>query len=92
MGPTSGAAAVGHVSQRITGNGLSRVRAGESAVCNVKLLDDFVTRNADLFEWVRPKAGAIAFITPFHAAAGAWLVPYGICACYLFTIFVEDEL
>jgi aspartate/methionine/tyrosine aminotransferase len=29
---------------------------------NLRLLDAFVARYADLFEWVRPKAGAIAFI------------------------------
>lgn len=29
---------------------------------NMALLDAFVARYADLFEWVRPKAGAIAFL------------------------------
>ena len=29
---------------------------------NVALLDAFVTRHSDLFEWVRPSAGAIAFL------------------------------
>jgi hypothetical protein len=29
---------------------------------NLALLDEFIARYSELFEWVRPKAGAIAFI------------------------------
>ena len=29
---------------------------------NVRLVDDFMAKHADLFEWVRPRAGAIGFV------------------------------
>ena len=64
---------------------------------NVKLLEEFVSRNADLFEWVRPKAGAIAFIRfkgPLSSQAlGAQLVEEGIGfkPAYCFTDVVTPE-
>ena len=29
---------------------------------NVRLVDDFMAKHADLFEWIRPRAGAIGFV------------------------------
>lgn len=64
---------------------------------NLRLLDAFVARYADLFEWVRPKAGAIAFIRfkgPLssselgeHLAAAA----IGIKPAYCFTDVVTAD-
>ena len=65
---------------------------------NLALLDEFMARYSDLFEWVRPKAGAIAFIRfkgPLTSAElGAELAAAGIGMkpAYCFSDAVTDDI
>lgn len=65
---------------------------------NVQLVDAFVAANADLFEWTKPRAGAVGFIKfkgPFDSAAlGEALAAEGISMkpSYCFSEDSEDEV
>jgi DNA-binding transcriptional MocR family regulator len=65
---------------------------------NLALLDSFMATYSDLFEWVRPMAGAIAFIKfkgPMSSEEfGARLAGAGIGVkpAYCFTDIVSDDI
>eukprot|EP01049_Picozoa_sp_SAG25_P002547 SAG25_NODE_135_length_14397_cov_89.177857_2_plen_110_part_00 len=65
---------------------------------NLGLLDQFITTYSDLFEWVRPKAGAVAFLKfkgPLSSEQlGAQLAQAGISIkpAYCFTDVVTEEV
>ena len=78
-------------SERILAKNLAIIRH------NVRLLEAFLTTYSAWFEWVRPKAGAIAFIRfkgPLSSEAlGAQLADagIGIKPAYCFTDVVQPE-
>lgn len=81
---------------------LLQARGLEMSISNAHVClgepDDFMETYADLFEWVRPQAGAIAFIKfkgPMSSEEfGAQLAKagIGIKPAYCFTDVVTDEI
>lgn len=65
---------------------------------NLKLLDAFMVKFSDLFEWVRPKAGAVAFLkfngpmTSEELGEELASVGIGIKPAYCFSKVVTDEI
>jgi DNA-binding transcriptional MocR family regulator len=65
---------------------------------NLSLLEQFITQNSDLFEWVRPRAGAVAFIRfkgPLTSEEfGQELAANGISVkpAYCFTDVVTEDI
>ncbi len=65
---------------------------------NLSLLEQFIMQNSDLFEWVRPRAGAVAFVRfkgPLTSEEfGRELAACGISVkpAYCFTDLVTDDI